>query len=387
MHDVIVIGGGAMGCSAAFHLAAPPHGARVAVIERDESYANAQTGWAKTGGVRRLHALPENIALSDASIAFYRDFARHTEVDGTGTDAAFVEAGYLVTASPGGIANLAANLELQLAQGVEAHWLEPEEVAARFPMVRPEGIGAAVHSPRDGWADPMRVLHGLRRASAARGVRFLAGEVAGFETAGRRVEAVRLASGERLVAPAFVLAAGPWSGVLAERAGLRLPVGPLLRYDFDFAGDEPSRPQPFLKDWARIAFRPFGENWRGGVQSTTMPRHFDLAIDPAFFDTVMRPALAERIRGFERVRLLGATAGLFDFNAFDQNAFIGPATGVLDNLYLLTGFSGHGFMHAPAAGRAVAELIRHGGFRSIDLSRLGFARLARNEPYADRRLG
>lgn len=144
---------------------------------------------------------------------------------------------------------------------------------------------------------------------------------------------------------------------------------------------------PCIRDWARAAFRPHGTRYRGGVQSTDMPRTFDFTIDPAFFEAAMRPAPMESVHGFEQARMVRAFSGLFDFNALDQNAIIGPCTGTIDSLYLLTGFSGHGFVHIPATGRAMAELIVHGEFRTIDLERLGWRRIVENRPYRDRRAG
>ncbi|BDG71728.1 NAD(P)/FAD-dependent oxidoreductase [Roseomonas fluvialis] len=386
-YDVIIVGGGGMGSSAAVHLAQSPNGARVAVIERDPTYIDAQTWRANTGGIRRTHSLPENIALSQYSIEYYRDFAAHTEVDGIGTDAEFVPGGYVMTASPAGIANLAVNFELQTTMGVDVRWLEPSQAASQFPMLRQDHIGAAVHSPADGWANPQRVLEGLRRKAVALGVDYLVDEAMVFERAGRRISSVTLASGRTLRAPTIVLAAGPWSGLVAKKAGVTIPVGPLLRHDFDFEVDAPSAPQPFIRDWARIAFRPEGRGYRGGAQTTATSRSFDFAADPNFFETMMRPALTDSLHGFEGVRQVGAVTGLFDFNALDQNAIIGPCSGTLDNLYLLTGFSGHGFMHAPGAGRAIAELIIHGEFRTIDLTRLGWQRVVDGKPYLDRKAG
>lgn len=386
-HDVVIIGGGGMGSSVAYHLVEASPGCRVAVIERNPGYEDASTTRATTGGVRRVHALPENIALSDYGIAFLETFAQRTAVDGAGSGCDFVQGGYLLTASPDAKAGLAANFEFQSAQGVEVRWLEPADVAARFPSIRTDNLGAAVHSPKDGWANPGLVLAGLRRKAVASGVRYIDDEVVGVETQGRRVRSVTLRSGRTMTAPAFVVAAGPWSGRVCELAGVKTPLGPLLRYDFEFEIDRRLEPLPFIKDWARVAFRPCAEagRYRGGLQTTEMSRSFDLAIDPTFFHRRMMPALLERSHAFEGARLTGSVSGLFDQNELDQNAIIGPCTGTADNLYLIAGFSGHGFMHVPGAGRAIAEHILHGRFQTIDLDALGWARIAENRPYTSRR--
>lgn len=381
--DVVIIGGGGMGCSAALHLA--QHGCRVAVIESDPGYGRSSTWRATTGGVRRVHSLPENVALSDYSIAFYRDFAARTAIGGVGTDCGFVKGGYLLTASREAKAGLASNFEFQRASGVEVRWLEPADVAAAFPSIRTDNLGAAVYSPEDGWANPQSVLQGMRSKSESLGVNFLADEAIGFEMEGKRVRSVALRSGEKLSAPAFVVAAGPWSGLVCELAGLKTPIGPMLRYDFAFEIDQVLEPLPFVKDWARVAFRQHGAGYLGGVQSTSMPRTFDLGIDPGFFEKSMRPALMERSLAFANARLTASTSGLFDQNEFDQNGIIGPCTGSVDNLYLMAGFSGHGFMHVPGVGRAIAEHIVHGEYRTIDLSGLGWTRIVERRPYRQRR--
>jgi len=386
-NDVVIIGGGAMGSSVAFHLAESSPGCRVTVIERDSGYAQASTMRATTGGVRRVHALPENVALSDYGIAFLETFADRTAVDGVGRGCDFVQGGYLLTASPEAKAGLAANFEFQASQGVEVRWMEPGDVAAAFPSIRSDNLGAAVHSPKDGWANPGLLLEGLRRKAAALGVRYLDGEVVGIDRQGSRIRSVSLRSGARLKTPSLVVAAGPWSGQVCNLAGVKTPLGPLLRYDFEFEIDRPLEPLPFVKDWSRVAFRPCTEagRYRGGLQTTEMSRSFDLTIDPTFFQRRMMPALTERSHAFEGARLIRSVSGLFDQNELDQNAIIGPCTGTVDNLYLIAGFSGHGFMHVPGAGRAVAEHILHGRFQTIDLDALGWARIAANRPYTSRR--
>jgi glycine/D-amino acid oxidase-like deaminating enzyme len=117
-----------------------------------------------------------------------------------------------------------------------------------------------------------------------------------------------------------------------------------------------------------------------------MPRGFGLEIDPDYFDREMRPALAERTDAFRSARMLRAYSGLFDQNELDTNAIIGPWSGGLDNFYMMAGFSGHGFMHVPGAGRAIAELILDGGFQTIDLANFGWRRVEENKPYRERRI-
>jgi glycine/D-amino acid oxidase-like deaminating enzyme len=139
-----------------------------------------------------------------------------------------------------------------------------------------------------------------------------------------------------------------------------------------------------VKDLDRLAFRPEGRGYSGGLVNADEPRGFNFDVDHGYFESVVWPALAHRFPAFEAVRCKRTWSGLYDQCELDGNPVIGNLPGTLDNFHVVAGFSGHGMMHAPAAGRAIAELIVHGRFRTIDLARLGYARVVANEPYPER---
>ena len=132
------------------------------------------------------------------------------------------------------------------------------------------------------------------------------------------------------------------------------------------------------------AFRPEGRGYTGGVPTLAQPRGYDFEVDHGYFERVVWPALAARFPQFQRTREKNCMPGLYDQNDFDGNAIIGPWTGQLENFHLAAGFSGHGLMHAPGCGRALAELILDGAFHSIDLAALGWSRVADARPYPER---
>jgi glycine/D-amino acid oxidase-like deaminating enzyme len=167
-------------------------------------------------------------------------------------------------------------------------------------------------------------------------------------------------------------------------AGWTVPIEPLRRYEHYFECEDPIEPLPYVKDLDRLAFRPEGKGFSGGVPTLAEPRGFNFEVDHTYFERVVWPALAARFPQFEKTREKNVMPGLYDQNDFDGNPIIGPWTGHLDNFYLAAGFSGHGLMHAPACGRALAELILDGGYQTIDLSRLGWQRISENRPYPER---
>ncbi len=190
--------------------------------------------------------------------------------------------------------------------------------------------------------------------------------------------------GATLEATAFVNAAGAWSGSVSALVGMALPIEPQRRFEHYFSCSEPIEPLPYVKDTARLAFRPEGKGYSGGVVNSHEPPGFNFDIDHAYFEQVVWPALAHRFPQFAATRCHRTWSGLYEMCTLDGNPIIGNWTNGLDNFFVIAGFSGHGMMHAPAAGRAIAELIRFGRFESIDLTRLGYARVTSGTPYPER---
>ncbi len=158
-------------------------------------------------------------------------------------------------------------------------------------------------------------------------------------------------------------------------AGWTVPIEPMRRYEHYFEAQEPIEPLPYIKDLNRLAFRPEGKGYSGGVPTLNEPRGVNFDVDHTYFEQAVWPALAARFPQFERTKVKNTMPGLYDQNDFDATPIIGPWTGQIENFYLMAGFSGHGLMHAPGCGRAIAELILDGAYQSIDLARFGWNRV------------
>jgi len=377
--DILVIGGGAIGAAVAYYVKLLDPVTEVTVVERDPHYRQASTPRA-SGGVRRLFHLPENIELSNYSIPFFESFPETMAVDGVAADIGFHRYGYLFIVPPEERGTLERNYATQRELGCNVVWLEPDELKATWPSMRVDDLGCAVHSPDDGWLDPHSVLTGFRNKAKDLGARFLADEVTGMERDGSRVTSARLASGGHIEAAHFVNAAGAWAKDICAMLGFAVPIEPLRRFEHYFAPQEPIEPLPYLKDPERLAFRPEGQGYSGGVPTLAEPRGYNFDVDKRYFENVVWPALAHRFPQFERTRCFSTLPGLYDQNDFDGNAIIGPGADGLANFHLAAGFSGHGLMHAPGVGRALAELLLYGAYRTIDLTRLGWQRLIDDAP-------
>lgn len=380
--DVLIIGGGAMGSSAAFFLRSMAHPPSVMVIEADPSYALASTPRA-SGGARRLFSRPENILMSQFSIGFFETFAERLMAGEDCPHIGWKRQGYLFIAPPSGVRTLEDNYALQRRLEVNVTLYDPSGLKHRFPSLNVDDIGAAAFSADDGWLDPFAVLQGFRKAARSLGAEFRTGRVVSLTVEGTVVRAATLQSGETIKARYVVNTAGAWAQQVCALVDMPLPVEPMRRFDhyFDCAAD--IEPLPYIKDIDRLAMRPEGRGFTAGVVDYSEPRGFNFEIDHSYFERVVWPAAAHRVPAFEVIKPGRSWSGLYDQSSLDGNMILGNWPGRLDNFFVAAGFSGHGLMHSPAVGRALAELILNGGYRSIDLSRLGYQRVVENRPYPE----
>jgi len=380
--DIAIIGGGVVGSSVAYFTKQISASARVCVIEPDPTYALASTLRA-SGGCRVQFTCPENIDMSLFSIDFIRNFADRVSLPDRPATVDWVEGGYLFIVPSEHMKALAAHVDVQRGRGCDVVLLSARELADKFPSMNVGDLGGGAYTPRDGWCDPNGLLWGFRRKAQAMGVAYVKDRVVGAETTAHRVTGLRLESGARIVAEHVVNAAGAWAGEVARLMGMPLPISPLRRFEHYFTAGSPMERLPYVKDLARMAFRSEGVGFSGGVVDGNAARGFDFDIDHEYFDRVVWPAVAYRFPPLEAAKCHRSWSGLYEQCELDGNPVIGRWNRRLANLYTVAGFSGHGMMHAPAAGRAIAELITCGEFATLDLSRLGYERVEANAPYRE----
>jgi sarcosine oxidase, subunit beta len=376
--EVVIVGGGVIGASVAYHLAA--RGCRdVLVVERGARPGEGSTGRA-TGGFRAQFSTAVNVKLSLLSREKLLRFG-----DETGVDPGFEQRGYLFLARRADeLEALHAAQELQHANGLaEARRVSREEVRSLNPAVEPSAHDGGVFCPSDGFIRPLEILRGYTEAAARLGVRFEYGAgVEGFRTGARgRVEALRAGGGD-IAAGRVVNAAGAWAGRLAAMAGVALPVEPLRR---QVAVTRPCDLLP--EEMPMTVFVEDGFHLRVRERSVMLLWPDEPRASDAFDTSFEEDWLAEVVRrAHERVPCLRSAAierarcwaGLYEMSP-DRHAILGAAPGV-ENFYLANGSSGHGVMHAPALGQLLAEIILDGAASSMDVRALRPTRFEEGGP-------
>lgn len=375
--DVVIIGGGIVGASIAYHLVEA--GCRdVLIVEREGAQGLGSSGKG-AGGVRAQFATPINIEMSLYSIDF---FARFEET--TGHRSGYRPDGYLFVATcEQHLEYLRRNRERQMALGLQGvELLAPDDIHAVIPQLSMEGVTGGSFCQTDGFIEPLSVLRGFTMHACERGARvWLDAEVTGIELEGDAVKGLRTRRG-CVATSVIVNATGAWAAGVAGLAGVSLPVAPLRR---QLVITEPfdalPKPLPMVIDMSNgFHFRrePPASSSSGVLMAWPAPDEtegFDTDFDPAFIERILArarmrvPCLADVVVDRGRCR-----AGLYEVTP-DHHAIIGAAPGVR-GLYLANGFSGHGVMHSPATGRMVSEMIMLGRSRSIDATPLRAERFA-----------
>jgi len=375
--DVVVIGAGVMGASAAWHLASL--GVRsVIVIDASAAPGAGSTGLA-TGGFRAQFASAVNVRLSLRSRDKLRSFAEETR-----GDCGYQPVGYLfLAASEAELGVLREAQRVQHAAGLgEATLLAPDEIARVQPNIRLDDVIGAAWCPSDGYISPMGLLRGYLDAAGERGVRVRWGApLERVECSAGRIAAVR-AGGDRIATGAVVNAAGPQAAEVAAMAGASLPVTPVRR---QVAVTSPTAALPSTSPMTIWAGDGFHFRVRDGRVLLLLPREtrgagrYDTTFDRAWLAPV-RACVPGRVPPLAGVPIdeAGCWCGLYEMSP-DHHAILGPMP-ELANLYAINGSSGHGVMHAPALGELLAEIVVHGAARGLDVHPLRPERFAEGQP-------
>jgi len=378
---VVIVGGGVVGSASAYYLRKLGFSGSIAILDKDTTWQWGCTA-RSAGGLRQQFSTPENIALSTFGLGVVRGLR---EEFGPEADVSFREQGYLILASEAGLPILEENHRIQIAHGADNALLRGTELSERFAWLVADGLAAGCFGlSGEGWVDPYLLAALFRKAAMARGVELIQAEVTAVSRKGPRIAAIGLSSGEAMGCGVLVNAAGTGAGQLAAMAGIDLPVGPRKRYVYVLdcpAATEALHRAPLTVEPGGVYFRPEGRNFLCGLSPDAQdePQVFDWEVDYSWFEERIWPVLAERVPLFEAVKVISAWTGHYDYNALDQNAVIGPHPEI-GNFLFANGYSGHGLQQGPASGNAIAELIVHGGYRTIDLTRFGYERILRNAP-------
>jgi sarcosine oxidase subunit beta len=372
--QIIIIGGGVMGASTAYHLALK--GCRdVVLLENQPFFGQGATGRC-AGGIRYQFSTEINIRLSQLSLPMLERFEEET---GQAIDLRWPGYLFLLTRDED-VQKFRSNVALQHSLGVETEWLSGDEIRRRVPQLAADDVLAGTYHDKDGLADPNGVVAGYISAGRRLGVKaFTDTAVTQIETHDNKtsngsITAVHTNNG-RIACEIVVNAAGPWSAVVSDMAGIPLPVMPIRRQMLtttplpEIGGDF-----PFIIDFAQsLYFHREGEGLLTGMSNPEQPPGFDQTIDEAW-ELVHMEAAVERLPLLAKAGRLSAWAGLYEVTP-DAHPIFGPVPD-LAGYYLVTGFSGHGFMHGPAAGLLMSEIILEGQAASLDVSMLDYGRFA-----------
>ncbi len=386
-YDIVIIGGAVMGSAVAWFLAANgDFDGSVLVVERDPSYEFTST--ARTNScMRQQYSNELNVRISQFSADYVRNFRARMGDDPEVPDLATHHFGYMYLAGDEQFAAaLHAGQQLQSSLGAGTVIMTPDEILAEYPFYNVDDIVCGSHNTLDeGWFDSATMFDWWRRKARLAGVEYLTGEVVGINRANSAVTGVALTSGETVACGALVNASGPRAAVTAAMAGLELPVEPRKRFTVVFdAAEKLARALPLTIDPTGVHVRTDGDVYVAGSTPEIDPAvpFDDFGMDSAVWEEQIWPVLAHRIPAFERAKVLSQWAGHYAHNALDHNAVIGPHTDV-GNFIFVNGFSGHGMQQSPAMGRGVSEIVTYGEYRTLDLSPLGYDRIARGEPFPE----
>ena len=386
-YDVVIVGGAIMGSSAAWFLSAnPDFDGTLLVVERDPSYENSST--ARTNScMRQQYSNELNVRISQFGAEFVRNFGSWMGDDPEVPHLAVHHFGYMYLAADDGFAAaLRASRELQASLGAGTVIMTPGQIAAEYPFYNVADIVCGSHNTVDeGWFDSATMFDWWRLMARRNGVEYLTGEVVAIGRSGDTVTGVTLASGETVACGTVVNASGPRAAVTARMAGLDLPVEPRKRYTFVFdAAEDLGRALPLTIDPTGVHVRSDGDVYVAGCTPDIDPAvaFDDFTMEPDVWEDKVWPVLVHRIPAFERIKLQTSWAGHYAHNPLDHNAVIGPHTEVA-NFIFVNGFSGHGVQQSPAMGRGVSELITYGEYRTLDLTPLGYDRIARGKPFLE----
>jgi glycine/D-amino acid oxidase-like deaminating enzyme len=381
-YDVIIIGGGIMGCATAYYLMQADDRSKVAVVEMDPTYTRASTALSLSN-VRIQFSLKENIQASQYTFQVLENFEDAMTVGDSRPHISFRREGNLFLVDSAGRKAAEKALTLQQDLGCAVAWWSPDDIKARYPLYETGALAGGTFGAKDGHFDAYAVLMGYRAKARSWGAKYLHDEVVEIITDTGRVSGVRLKSGEILRAKFVVNCTGAWAAKIAQTAGVDLPVRPVKRQVFALdTAVKPEGPLPLTVLPSGLYFRSeTGGLILLGKSMEDDAVGFDFTWDDKRFSEILWAELAAFVPAFDTLKLIRGWAGLYAVNTLDGNAILGEWP-ELKGFYLANGFSGHGLQQGPAVGRYICELIT-GRTPTLDLSIFSPDRILDNKPITE----
>lgn len=383
-YDVVIVGGAMMGSSTAWWLTELGFDGSVLVVERDPSYEWCSTAHTNSC-IRQQFSTELNIRISQFGADFVTRLRDYMGGDERIPDLPIHSYGYLYLADNEGFADtLRANQAIQAKAGAATRLMTRDQIAEAYPFYALDDIVlGSINTVNEGYFDGATMFDWFKRQARERGIEYIAGEVLEMTRSARGIESVTLANGAVIACGKVVNASGPRAARTAGMAGIKVPVEPRKRFTWIFKAEHPlDRPLPLTIDPSGVHVRENGGGTYlagGHPKIDPAPPFDDFTMDAAFWQDHVWPILATRIPAFEAIKVQSEWAGHYAYNTLDQNAIIGPHPEV-SNFLFLNGFSGHGLQQSPAMGRAMAELLCFGEFRTLDMGLFGYDRIAASAP-------
>jgi glycine/D-amino acid oxidase-like deaminating enzyme len=365
--EVVIIGGGIIGASIAYHLRQVGLTGRVMVIERDMTYARASTPMSM-GGVRQQYAAPCNIALARYSLQFYEQFDESMVGAWGRPQAHFHQCGYLFLFEESQRPAIMHKYDIQRHMGVEVELLSPQQVLDAFPHLNMDDMSGATYGRHDGYLNPRGALQGFAERARELGCTWVQDDVVRFTSTPTHIYTVHTQASGSIETPALVLATGPWTQQLTTPLGIELPVLPVRRQACYLTLPQPlGYKLPMVIDPSDVHFRHDTETDDHLLATTIVreePPGFCFDWDASRFQTHIVPQLQRRLPTCTPLQLQRGWAGHYDVTP-DENPILGPHPDH-PGLFLAVGFSGHGLMLAPAVGTILAEAIQRGRYVTLN---------------------
>ena len=371
-----------MGSSTAWFLSQnPDFNGTILVVEKDQKYEFCSTAHT-TSCIRQQFSTKLNVEISQFAADFINNFQEYMDNDVRVPKLTIKSFGYMYLAGDEDFAkNLRSNQKVQAASGAATELLTPEEIKSRYPFYNVEDIKlGSINLVNEGYWDSITVFEWMKNKAQENGVEYVENEVTELtrNKSGDRICSIKLASGETISGDKFVNATGPRAAATSKMAGIKIPVEARKRYSWIFKAENPlDRDLPLTIDPSGFHVRENGGGtYQAGGHATYDPavEFDDFTMDNELWENTVWPILFNRIPQFESLKLISQWAGHYAMNTVDQNAIIGPHN-IIKNFFFLNGFSGHGSQQAPAMGRATAELLTYGAFKTIDMSTFKYERL------------